>query len=63
MEAGFVLDRNYDETRQSTWIDGKAEPNVWIGGVKTGKKEQIPVMTYRCDGCGYLESYAMPART
>ena len=58
MDTGFVLDRNYDQTGQSTWMEGNVEPNFWIGGVKTGKREQIPVSTYRCESCGYLESFA-----
>jgi hypothetical protein len=63
MEPGFVLDRNHFEDAQGTWIEGALELNMWTGAAKTGKKEQIPVTTYRCVGCGYLESYAVPART
>ena len=59
MEPGFVLDRNRFEDRQGTWVEGTLELNMWTGSAKTGKKEQIPVTTYRCDGCGYLESYAV----
>jgi hypothetical protein len=63
MEPGFVLDRNRFEDAQGTWIEGTLELNMWTGAAKTGEKEQIPVTTYRCVGCGYLESYAAPART
>ncbi len=63
MEPGFVLDRNRFEDAQGTWIEGTLQLNMWTGAAKTGKKEQIPVTTYRCVGCGYLESYAVPART
>jgi hypothetical protein len=62
MEPGFVLDRNYDRSEQNTWVDGAPEPSVWLGGVKTRKKEKIPIATYRCTTCGYLESYANSER-
>lgn len=61
MDPGFVLDRNRFEDRQGTWIEGTLELNMWTGTAKS-KKEQIPVTTYRCDNCGYLESYALPER-
>jgi hypothetical protein len=61
MEPGFVLDRNRFDDRQSTWMEGTLESNIWTGSVKTSEREQIPVTTYRCTGCGYLESYAMSA--
>jgi hypothetical protein len=61
MEPGFVLDRNRFDDRQSTWMEGTLESNIWTGNVKTSERDQIPVTTYRCTGCGYLESYAMPA--
>ena len=60
MEPGFVLDRNYDQNAQSTWVGGVPEPSMWVG-VKTSKKNRVPVMTYRCASCGYLESYAHPS--
>jgi len=60
MEPGFVLDRNRFDDRQSTWMEGSLESNIWTGSVKASERVQIPVTTYRCTGCGYLESYATP---
>jgi hypothetical protein len=61
MEPGFVLDRNRFEDRQGTWLEGTLQLNMWTGSAKN-KKDQIPVTTYRCDSCGYLESYATTDR-
>ena len=63
MDPGFVLDRNRFEDQQGTWLEGTLELNMWTGSAKTAKKDQIPVTTYRCDSCGYLESYATTDRT
>ena len=61
MEPGFVLDRNRFDDRQETWMEGTLELNMWTGSATTNK-EQFPVTTYRCDACGFLESYALTAR-
>ena len=61
MEAGFVLDHEgHRAGTQSAWIDGAPEPSFWTG-VKLKEHQRLPVTTYRCPGCGFLESYAPPA--
>ena len=60
MESGFVLDQTYGANLQSAWIEGEAERSFWTG-VKLKGRDRIPVSTYRCPRCGYLESYARPA--
>jgi hypothetical protein len=60
MEAGFVLDHTHGAVMQSVWIDGAPERSFWTG-VKTKGRRRLPVTTYRCPKCGYLESYAAPA--
>ena len=61
MEAGFVLDQTHDAVmRQSAWIEGAPEPSFWTG-LKLKGHQRLPVTTYRCCACGYLESYAPPA--
>lgn len=58
MEDGFLLDRgHYNSEQLVRWIKGKAETGFW--GLKTWGKESLPVSTYRCPSCGYLESYAV----
>jgi hypothetical protein len=31
-------------------------------GLKVRKKDLIPISAWRCERCGYLESYARPAQ-
>ena len=61
MEPGYLLDIAYGgKTAQEKWTAGAPEPSVWTG-LKLRGKQQLPVTTYRCPKCGYLESYARPA--
>ena len=60
MEEGFVLDNTYGARLQSEWIEGAPERSRWTG-IKLKGKEQLPIVTFRCTRCGYLESYAPPA--
>ena len=39
------------------WISGRPEWSFWAG-VKTVGKQNLPIQTFRCTQCGYLESYA-----
>ena len=57
MEAGFVLDRAQGAVAQSAWVDGAPMRSIWTG-LKLKGHQLLPVTTYRCTKCGYLESYA-----
>jgi len=58
MVEGFALDRTEGQGKWiSTWIAGAPERSFWVG-IKTSDRENIPIRTFRCSGCGYLESYA-----
>jgi hypothetical protein len=57
MEQGFIADQTYGGVLASRWVEGAPEKSFWTG-VKTKGKEDVEVRTYRCSGCGYLESYA-----
>jgi predicted nucleic-acid-binding Zn-ribbon protein len=57
MEEGFVLDRTSRANLQSTWVGGLPAKSFWTG-LKLKGLATIPVTTFRCSGCGYLESYA-----
>lgn len=58
MVAGFVIDRDsYRGHHASDWVEGEPEASVWTG-LKTGDRMVLPVTTWRCGRCGYLESYA-----
>ena len=60
MEEGFVLDNTSRARMQSEWVEGAPERSRWMG-VRLKGKEQLPILTFRCSQCGYLESYAPPA--
>jgi hypothetical protein len=58
METGFMIDVGYGKTAVPKWVGGEPESSFWSSGLKLRGKEQLPVTTYRCRRCGYLESYA-----
>ncbi len=61
MELGVIIDVGPGAVTQSGWVDGVPEKSIWTGGLKLKGRVRIPVITYRCPPCGYLESYAPPA--
>jgi len=60
MEEGFINDHTHGGEMVSEWVGGQPDKRWW--GLKTGGKEKLEVATYRCTGCGYRESYALPAQ-
>jgi len=58
MEAGFIVDHKNDSARVETWVEGPPTKSFWAG-LKIKDRQQLSVTTYRCDRCGYLESYAL----
>lgn len=60
MEDGFVLDQTHGASLQSRWVEGPPITSFWTG-LKLKGKECLPVATFRCERCGFLESYAAPA--
>ena len=58
MQEGFIVDWGDTNTRRvSQWVAGAPEPSFWLG-VKIGDRAVYDVRTYRCEKCGFLESYA-----
>jgi hypothetical protein len=65
MVQGFVADYAHGNAiLVSSWVEGPPVKS-FLGGIKlrsfwSGAKvrEQIPIGTFRCAACGYLESYA-----
>jgi hypothetical protein len=59
MEEGFIPDRigALRAAQPTEWYKDALQRSVWFG-VKTLGKVHHEVRTYRCTGCGYLESYA-----
>ena len=58
-EAGHILDQNHGSglAEQTKWQPGMPARSFWTG-LKVKRRELLPVMTYRCVECGYLEMYA-----
>jgi hypothetical protein len=58
MSSGFLVDYAAGGKRRvETWIAGEPKP-ASLHGVDIKNQSQIEVVTYRCDECSYLESYA-----
>jgi len=51
-ETGFMLEHR----KALRWVGGMPQTSL-LGDVKTGS-EQRYIESYRCVGCGYLQSYA-----
>ena len=61
MHVGYLLEGRDGERRGATeWVAGAPEKSFWMG-VKLKGRPVLPVSVYRCERCGYLESYAHPA--
>ncbi len=62
MEKGFIVDFSHGGVFQSSWVPGEPkEKKPFLGaerGIKRPKGNRAKIATYRCTGCGYLESYA-----
>jgi hypothetical protein len=59
MVQGFVAEFAAAQTLVSTWVEGRPEKSV-LYGAKIPVGKSIPIGTFRCAACGYLESYARP---
>lgn len=58
MEAGFILDKAHlGVPTVSEWLEGQPEFSFW-SGLKTKNHDRHAIVTYRCEQCGFLESYA-----
>ena len=57
MEEGFILDETRSGNQLCSWVKGPPQEGL-LGGVKTWRKERRWIQTFRCVGCGFLESYA-----
>ena len=58
MQEGFILGLAHGGARTiSRWIAGKPEASFWTGAKSEGREQHL-IQSFRCVGCGYLESYA-----
>ena len=61
MEPGLMLDRKEASDLQARGVGGEPTPQTFFGNIRLKGREPLPVTTYRCEGCGYLESFAIRA--
>ena len=57
MVRGFIPEVSH-RSSASFWVEGEPEHSFWAAGVKIPEDKIISIVTYRCAGCGFLESYA-----
>lgn len=57
MVEGFELDESHGWRRPAGWVEGKPQRSVWTGVSLRGRR-QLPIRSFRCRRCGFLESYA-----
>lgn len=61
MQVGFIPDRGDGLIgRIPDWVEGRAQTG-WLGYAKTRGRARYPIQTWRCERCGWLESYATGA--
>ena len=60
MEQGFTLDFSQAGGLVSRWAAGTPQKSFWRGTKRIPEESFIPIGTFRCASCGYLESYARP---
>jgi hypothetical protein len=58
MEQGFVVDNAHGARVVSEWVPGAPLKSFWTGTKLPTGDLSLPIGTYRCSSCGYLESYA-----
>jgi hypothetical protein len=59
MEQGYVLDNTVGGLLVSHWSKGAPRKSFWTE-TKRPDDEPVPIGTFRCSSCGYLEAYADP---
>jgi hypothetical protein len=60
MVQGFIVDWHLGPRLVSTWAEGPPEKAFWTGTKSPAYEDCIPVGTFSCSGCGFLEPYAQP---
>ena len=62
MEAGYLGDRGEGNVLGTAfWVQGEPETQRFLGlpmGLKVKDRARHEVVTYRCEHCGLLKSYA-----
>jgi predicted nucleic-acid-binding Zn-ribbon protein len=56
MLEGYVPEASQSRAGGTRWVSGP--PEVGFLGLNLRGKDVVEIRTFRCAGCGYLESYA-----
>ena len=60
MVQGFIFDRSDGgQRRVINWVEGAPDKAFWTV-TKVPEEKCVPVGSFRCSLCGFLESYARP---
>ena len=59
MVQGFIFEIDGPMRKVSTWVEGAPEKSFWQSA-KVQADKCVPVGSFRCSACGFLESYARP---
>jgi predicted nucleic-acid-binding Zn-ribbon protein len=57
MEEGYLLEHTHGGMRPVSWLEGPPQKSFWTGLAIKGRAN-VPIRTFRCTRCGFLESYA-----
>jgi hypothetical protein len=57
MEQGFIFDMAHGTRLVSHWAPGAPQKSFWFG-TRLPEEKLIPIGAFRCESCGFLESYA-----
>ena len=57
MQEGYQLDQTHGGRVPAEWVEGKPQRSFWVG-VKLDGHDHREIQVFRCERCGYLESYA-----
>ena len=60
MQPGYLLERgDHNRLGATHWVEGVPERSFWKG-LSVKNRRVLSVVSFRCEACGYLESYARP---
>ncbi len=59
MVQGFIPDNSEGPIYVESWLQRHPQKSFW-GRTKAPLSEAIPIGTFRCEKCGFLEFYADP---
>jgi hypothetical protein len=59
MVQGFIPDYSHGAVLVAGWLQGHPQKSFWRT-TKAPISEVIPIGTFRCEKCGFLEFYADP---